>query len=110
MVLLNLAMGSVEKFMESGVRNISDQLEGNINILSRQIQKNVDNIGEQIDSQFKNLVPKKPGNLIEKELYRAVDHPISADRQEKIIKSIRVLVKRLQPFVKEVSPLFSETD
>ena len=45
---------------------------------------------------------------IKNELYKGVDHPIDAEREERIIKNIRVVVNRWKPFVKELRPLLEE--
>jgi len=86
-----------------------------VNNIGRQLESNVNNLDEKINStlnrgkaKVQNLMTRKPGHLLEKELYKAVDHPISPERQEKIIKSLRIIVDRLRPFVKEIAPLFSE--
>jgi len=64
--------------------------------------------GIELNTVVSKIGVMNPGNKLEEELYRAVDHEISPERQEKIIKSIRVIVKRLKPFVDEIKPLFSD--
>ena len=45
--------------------------------------------------------------VLEKALYKKVEEgPMELERQEKIIKSLRVMVQRLKPFVDELRPLF----
>jgi len=46
-------------------------------------------------------------DVLEKALYKkAEERPMEVERQEKIIKSLRVMVQRLKPFVDELRPLF----
>ena len=46
-------------------------------------------------------------DVLEKALYKKVEEgPMELERQEKIIKSLRVMVQRLKPFVDELRPLF----
>ena len=46
-------------------------------------------------------------DVLEKALYKKVEKgPMELERQEKIIKSLRVMVQRLKPFVDELRPLF----
>ena len=79
-------------------------MKTSLNNVSKHLEKSI----EHLNHQVKQVQRLNPGRLIEKELYRAADHPISLERQEKIIKSIRVIVKRMRPFIREVSPLFSK--
>ena len=52
---------------------------------------------------------RKPWKVLEEQLYLAADasNEMRPEKQERIIKSIGVLVKRAKPFVDEVRPLFS---
>ncbi len=68
--------------------------------VSHLVESTIEIVGEKI--------PSKPGRVIEEELYNAVGHPISSVRQVKIIESIRVIVKRLRPFVLEFKELFRD--
>ena len=72
------------------------------------MKTSLNDVSKHLNHQVKQVQRLNPGRLIEKELYRAADHPISLERQEKIIESIRVIVKRMRPFIREVSPLFSK--
>lgn len=53
---------------------------------------------------------KKPGKALERQLFLAAEpaNEPSPEKQEKIIQSIRVLVKRVKPYVDEFRPLFSD--
>lgn len=64
--------------------------------------------GNKLNTVVSKIGSVNPGNILEQELYRAVDHEIDPVRQKKIIKSIRAIVKRLKPFVDEIRPLFSD--
>ena len=49
----------------------------------------------------------KPFDVLEKALYKQAEgRPMEPERQEKIIKSLRVIVQRLKPFIDELRPLF----
>lgn len=51
----------------------------------------------------------KPFDVLEKALYKQAEgRPMEPERQEKIIKSMRVVVHRLKPFVEEIRPLFKD--
>lgn len=68
----------------------------------------VNHILQSAIAKVEEKIPSKPGRIIEEQLYQAVDHPISPVRQIKIIESIRVIVKRLRPFVLEFKELFRD--
>lgn len=53
---------------------------------------------------------KKPGKALERQLFLAADpaNEPSPEKQEKVIQSIRVLVKRVKPYVDELRPLYSD--
>jgi hypothetical protein len=69
-------------------------------------------------SQFRSIVQLAPDHLnrlkninpihiLENALHKeAVKNPIEPERQEKIIKDLRVVVPRLKPFLDEIRPLF----
>jgi len=75
--------------------------------INRVFSSNVELLKAELN-YISNTIPSKPGRVIEHELYKAVDHPISPERQKKIIESIRVIVKRLKPFVDEFKVLFAD--
>lgn len=76
------------------------------NRVNSTINHNLSRLKTEVDE----MVSGKPGRKLEKELHRAVNHEIAPERREKIIKSIRVLVKRCQPFIKELKPLFEDSN
>lgn len=53
---------------------------------------------------------KKPFKELERQLFMAADasNEPSPEKQEKVVQSLRVLVKRVKPYVDELRPLFSE--
>ena len=69
-------------------------------------------------SQFRSIVQLAPDylnrvkdvnpiHILENALHEeAVKNPIEPERQEKIIKDLRVIVHRLKPFLVEIRPLF----
>jgi|LWDU01.1.fsa_nt_gi hypothetical protein len=55
-------------------------------------------------NRLKNI---NPIHILENALHKeAVKNPIEPERQEKIIKDLRVVVHRLKPFLEEIRPLF----
>ena len=57
---------------------------------------------------LKTIIPKKPGRSVEREIIRAGNHKVEPARQERLRLSIRKLVKKWKPIVKEFRPLFEE--
>ena len=113
--LIQMTTSGMEGFIERSLDKTSGKLEGSIVKINWQLQEALHQLSKQINlsigatsTEIQKMIPSKPGNRIEEELHRAMDHPISPERQEKIVRSIRVVVKRLRPFVKEISPLFSD--
>ena len=62
----------------------------------------------QLDPDYLNRVKDvNPIHILENALHeKAVKNPIEPERQEKIIKDLRVIVHRLKPFLVETRPLF----
>ena len=55
-----------------------------------------------VERRIRNVTP-----VLEKSLYEQAEiRPMEPERQEKIIKSLRVIVQRFKPFVDELRPLF----
>ena len=78
----------------------------------------LDGVMESGLSQFRSIVQLAPDylnrvkdvnpiHILENALHEeAVKNPIEPERQEKIIKDLRVIVHRLKPFLVEIRPLF----
>jgi hypothetical protein len=67
----------------------------------------IDIIQHQIVPYYVDRVKNvKPINLLEEALYKEAEQgPMELERQERIVKSIRVVVQRLKPFMEEIRPL-----
>ena len=72
------------------------------------LKENFDKTSRKTLHQLETIIPKKPGRNLEKELIRAANKEFDPERQEQIEKSIRTIVKRWKPAVKEIRPLFEE--
>jgi len=83
-------------------------------IQTTKVTKAIDKVLVKLDKKSSKTLKKletityKPGRRVEKELLRAANKKIDPERQERIVKSIRTLVKRWKPVVKEIRPLFEE--
>jgi hypothetical protein len=84
-------------------------------VSSRGIQSTISTSLDMIEKKINNLSNQdlvkstiRPGRKIEKELYKAVDHPIDPERAKKITESLRVIVNRYRPFAKEFRPLLED--
>jgi len=75
--------------------------------LKRNLNKTLHRIDQKLE-KLETIIPSKPGHNIEKELIRAGNKEYDPERQKRIEKSIRALVKRWKPAVKEIRPLFEE--
>jgi hypothetical protein len=84
---------------------IGNKIENQFERASLQIDSSIDKIKYEVN-KISKAIPKRPGRKIEQSIYRAAKHPVAPEREERIIKSLRVIVKKLKPFVDEVKPLF----
>ncbi len=86
-------------FIGFGVKELKKQGE----IMKKEIS--------QAGAVFKNEITKiktlRLGRRLGHELEKGANHEISPERQEELIKNIRVLVQRYKPILDELSPLFS---
>ena len=92
----NTIGGGIRNVINSSLTMVDRQIERTLSSSSKRVEGGLVRMGGNIRSEIKN------------ELYKAVDHPIDAEREEKIIKNIRVVVNRWKPFVKELRPLLEE--
>ena len=92
----NTIGGGIRNVINSSLTMVDRQIESTLSASSKRVEGGLVRMGGNIRSEIKN------------ELYKAVDHPIDAEREEKIIKNIRVVVNRWKPFVKELRPLLEE--
>ena len=98
----------IRDVVDSSVTKSSSQLESTLNSTLSTVDKSIMKMVTNIRTEIEDSIPTHPGRNIESELYRAVDHPIDPEREEKIVNSIRVIVNRLKPFAKELRPLLEE--
>jgi len=94
----------VDSSLEKGGGRLESTLSSSLNTVDKSLERMVKNVRKEIET----IIPSKPGREIENELYKAVDHPIDSEREQRIIQSIRVVVKRMMPFAKEFRPLIEE--
>ena len=92
----NTIGGGIRNVINSSLTMVDRQIESTLSASSKRVEGGLVRMGGNIRSEIKN------------ELYKAADHPIDAEREEKIIKNIRVVVNRWKPFVKELRPLLEE--
>jgi len=102
LIVVSFSSNQLDRIISSNISNVSREATN----VGGEIKAGVTGVSQEVKAGVRTLKGMKPGLVLEKELYRAVDHPITPERQSKIIKSIRILVKRLRPFVKELQLLF----
>jgi hypothetical protein len=91
--------------MEPRLSEVLSMLKRNANDLATMP---IDILKHQVVPHYANRIRSiKPVLIIEKVLHEeAIKKPMEAKRQEKIIKDLRLVVNRLEPFIEEIRPLF----
>lgn len=100
LIIIEVSGSKLNKIAESQ----SDKFSRVINKASNLFE----NKSNQALNKIHGIIPSKPGHILEKELIRAANREIDLERREKIIQSIRMLIKKWKPVVSEIRPLFDE--
>jgi len=112
LVILNIASstigGEISSIIDNSLTKGGRQIEKTLSSSLNRVDGSLVNMVRNVRTEIEESIPSHPGREFENELYKAVDHPIDAEREEKIIKSIRVVVNRLKPFAKEFRPLLED--
>ena len=112
LVILNIASstigGEISSIIDNSLTKGGRQIEKTFSSSLSRVDGSLVNMVKNVRTEIKKSIPSRLGRKFENELYKAVDHPIDAEREEKIVKSIRVVVNRLKPFAKELRPLLED--
>jgi hypothetical protein len=108
MVMVGVVLIIVIGVSSAKLNVIADTQITKLTSLINKTSTDLDNKSRQALIQLKTIIPSKPGRKLEKELIRAAEKEVDPERQEKIIKGIRALLKKWKPVINEVRPLFEE--